>query len=118
VIDQLSGKKILVVEDDYLITEVLIEFLTAAGAEVVGPVANVRDAIDAANSAQHLDAAIVDLHLRGEVARPVIDALVARGIKVVISTGLPDSELSATYAKCVVRVKPLSLAELLEDLKA
>lgn len=78
-VTQLVGQRILVVEDDAIISLDLESVLAAAGAEVVGPAATVRRALELSD-ALGLTGAIVDLQLQRESAGPVVDNLRRRGI--------------------------------------
>ncbi len=73
-----AGKKVLVAEDDYFIAKGLVRHLAQAGAAVVGPVPTVADAL-AAVEGGGIDAAVLDINLRGDLVYPVADALLARG---------------------------------------
>ena len=83
---QLGGKRVLIVEDDRTIADNLAFEITVEGGQVIGPVANVRAALDVLANAD-LDGAILDLNLIGEMAFPVADALASRHIPFVIMTG-------------------------------
>ena len=50
----LRGRRILVVEDDYLLAESLNDLLAEAGAKVVGPVGNVPEALSLVLSLIHI----------------------------------------------------------------
>lgn len=76
----LAKRRILLVEDEYLIAVDLVRSFEATGAEVVGPVASVDDALDLLDDTEHLDGAVLDINLQGEMAYAVADALTARGV--------------------------------------
>ncbi len=83
---QLTGKRVLIVEDERTIAENLAFEITANGGNVVGPAATVNAALDLiANTG--LDGAILDLNLMGEMAFPVADALATSHIPFIIMTG-------------------------------
>jgi DNA-binding response OmpR family regulator len=42
----LVGRRILLVEDEYMIAEIMEEWLCRAGAEVIGPVPSVKQALE------------------------------------------------------------------------
>jgi len=69
-----------------MLIETMIEDM---GWTVVGPAAQLRDAIEAAGS-QALDAAIVDVNLNGEAAWEVATILRDRGVPFVFTTGYSD----------------------------
>src|SRR6516164_2815923 len=82
----ISAKRVLVVEDEYLVAMDMSAYLEAAGAHVVGPASNVNAALEVLERTE-LDGAILDVNLRGEMAYPIADALTARGIPFVFTTG-------------------------------
>jgi CheY-like chemotaxis protein len=94
---RMSAKRVLVVEDEYLVAMDMSAWLEAAGAHVVGPASNVSAALEALDGAQ-LDGAILDVNLRGEMAYPVADALAARGIPFVFTTGYDARTVPARFA--------------------
>jgi CheY-like chemotaxis protein len=82
----LDGRRILVVEDEALVAAMLVEILEDLRAVVVGPAGNVATGLPLAQSAE-IDAAILDVNLRGEWIDPVALTLRARGIPFVFATG-------------------------------
>lgn len=87
VLASLKGRRLLVVEDDFFIVEELLRQLEQAGLEVVGPEGNLGKAMVLLGSTQHLDGAILDINLQGEMVFPLADALVSRSIPFVFLTG-------------------------------
>jgi len=113
----LSGVRILVVEDSWHIGVALKSLLRALGAEVAGPVATAADAAGLA-STQNPDAAIVDYNLRGgELANRLIDRLNQLGIGVIVISAYASVPLAPGKA-IVVLQKPLVEAQLLAALRA
>jgi CheY-like chemotaxis protein len=83
----LAGRRILVVEDEYLIAMDLKRWLRGAGVEVIGPVPSVEQALDLIEEGA-LDAAVLDINLgNGEVVYPVADRLSALGVPYLFATG-------------------------------
>ena len=74
----LRDRRILVVEDEYLIAMNLQDGLENAGCVVVGPVPSVDKAISKIDSEPHIDAAVLDVNLGGVFAYPVADRLLAQ----------------------------------------
>ena len=87
--DDLAGKRILIAEDAWHIACSLKMTLEVEGVEVIGPAATVARACRLLTK-EDLDLALVDFNLRGEMAYPLLDALVARGIKSVVLSGYRD----------------------------
>ena len=113
--DLLKGRRILVVEDEYLLADDISVILTDAGAQVTGPCATVADAVAKAGTAD-LDAAILDVNLRGEMVFPVADALAERRIPFVFATGYDQWSLPDRFADAVRLEKPLKPAKIIATL--
>ncbi|MEI7806670.1 MAG: response regulator [Hyphomicrobiales bacterium] len=71
--------RVLVVEDEPLVAIMLEEALRDFGYAVVGPVENLKSAIQLA-ATERIDTAIVDINIDGQVATTVADRLMERGI--------------------------------------
>jgi CheY-like chemotaxis protein len=102
----LRDRRILVVEDEYLIALTLSDHLEEAGSIVVGPVPSVEKAMEAIQSDPKIDAAILDVNLGGVMAYQVADALLARKIPFVFTSGYEDSELRNRYPQVKSCLKP------------
>lgn len=88
----LEGKRVLIAEDSWHIAFALKTTLEVEGAVVVGPAATLGQA-QSLLAEREVDVALVDVNLRGEMAHPLLDALGARGIKVIVLSGyrnIPD----------------------------
>ena len=82
----LNGLRVLVVEDEALVAMEIEAVVADLGCAVVGPVANLRDALRLIEE-QDLDGALIDINLQGEHAYPAAEALLARGVPFVFLTG-------------------------------
>ena len=82
----LTGARVLVVEDEYYIADDLRRTLNAAGATVVGPAPTLAAAQDLLDAGQ-FDCAVIDLNLQGESAVPLADKLVEQRCSFAIATG-------------------------------
>lgn len=80
----LDGRRILVVEDDYLIAQELCDVLRDCGAEVVGPVSRLEMGLELARETEGLDCAILDLNLNGKPATEIARALKSRSISLIL----------------------------------
>ncbi|MET0743031.1 MAG: response regulator [Microvirga sp.] len=112
----LAGRRILLVEDEYFIADDMVGYFESRGADVVGPVASVRGALDLLASTQNLDAAVLDVNLLGELAYPVADALLERGVPFIFATGYDGAVIPSRYAavhRCEKPVAPSHLAKVL-----
>ena len=110
----LRGRRLLVVEDNYLIAADLVWQLESSGAEFVGMAASVGEAhaiIEAEGNGLH--GAILDVNLGSERAFPVADTLIARGIPFVFATGYDQWVVPEPYAKIPRIEKPVRMAALI-----
>jgi CheY-like chemotaxis protein len=108
----LRDRRILVVEDEYLIAVTLSDHLEGVGSIVVGPVPSVERAIKAIESDPQIDAAILDINLGGAMAYPIADALVARNIPFVFTSGYEDDVLRTRYPQVTNCHKPYLFPEM------
>ena len=112
----LSGVRILVVEDSWQLAMALKSLLQACGADVAGPVATSADA-QRLVSEQKPDAALVDFNLRGgERADGLIDKLHEQGVYVVVTSGYAVLPIVPRHAAAILQ-KPISEAQLLGSLR-
>jgi CheY-like chemotaxis protein len=107
-----QGRRLLVVEDEYLIAADLAEALQDRGATVIGPAGSIQHALELVSSEQQIDAAVLDINLRGEHAYPVAEALRARAVPFVFTTGYDARTIPAAYAGVPRIEKPVNLNEL------
>lgn len=82
----LGHKRVLIVEDEFLLGFSLLEDLTEAGADVIGPVSTVDEALQIVTS-ETFDLVLLDINVRGEMSFPVADALLARNVPLIFLTG-------------------------------
>ncbi|MEE7458911.1 response regulator [Methylorubrum populi] len=106
-------RRLLVIEDDYFWADELRRALEDAGATVLGPVASVETAMALLRSEPELDAAILDLGLRGVQAYGVADWLLARRVPILVITGYEAEALPPAYAALLRLEKPVSTAAVL-----
>ena len=81
-------RRILVVEDNLVIAELISERLQTSGYAVVGPASTLQAACALARRAE-FDGAVLDLKLGEDLCLPIASILKARGIPFVVLTGYP-----------------------------
>ena len=108
----LQGRRLLVVEDDYVLAEDLKRELEVMGAEVLGPVPSVEGALRLLSAELRPDVVLLDLNLGGEMAFSVADALQARGILFAFTTGYEAWTIPGAYAHIPRFDKPVEMHRL------
>jgi CheY-like chemotaxis protein len=98
-----------------LVAWLLEDMLADLGCAVVGPASSVKQAL-AMIDAEAIDAAVLDVNLNGQMSYPIADALVARGVPFVFSTGYDKDTLLDGYRTFPVLQKPFHRTELSETL--
>jgi DNA-binding response OmpR family regulator len=116
-VDTMAGCRILVVEDESLIAMDIEAALEALGCEIVGPTGKLEAALQLAAS-EMLDAAILDVTVRGGKIFPVADRLLARGVPFVLASGYGDWALPEHLRDHPRLTKPFTLAELEERVRS
>jgi DNA-binding response OmpR family regulator len=111
-----AKRRILVVEDEMLIGMLLEDMLTDMGHEVAAIVPRLKDAL-AAVDRESFDLAVLDVHLHGESAFPVADALIAKGVPFIFATGYGERGLPESYRGRPVLQKPFARDDLERLLK-
>ena len=108
---RLSGRRVLVVEDEVMVSWILEDMLADLGYKVLGPAAWIDQALAIVN-AETIDLAILDVNLNGKKSFPVADALIARGVPFVFSTGYNVDGIPDTYKVYPMMQKPYAAATL------
>ena len=90
--------------------------LTEMGSFVIGPAATIESALAFARNEQ-IDAAVLDVNVRGERIDPVADALMSRGVPVLFATGYGEVRLASGAAATVID-KPYTQEKLARGLAA
>ena len=116
--EDLAGRTILLVEDEYLIASHLAAELERAGASVIGPVADAEEALAVLSEGATVELAVVDLNLRGCQSFDVADRLLARQIPFIIQTGYQCHTLPDRFSNVPCVGKPCDERELIKLLAA
>jgi CheY-like chemotaxis protein len=111
-----AKRRVLVVEDEMLIGMLLEDMLADMGHQVAAVVPRLKDAL-AAVERETFDLAILDVHLHGESAFPVAEALIGKKIPFVFATGYGERGLPETYRGRPVLQKPFARDDLERVLK-
>ena len=108
----LVGRRILVVEDEMMIAMLVEDMLAEFGCAVVGPAHALDTALDLALTEIGIDAALLDVNLGGQPVFAVADALRAKGVPAIFSTGYGDAGLRDVDRGSPVLQKPFRAGDL------
>jgi len=111
----LSGRRILVVEDERLIALDIRNFLQGYGCAVLGPVSTTAAAL-ALIDEQLPDAAILDVHLGAETSEPVAEALRAHGRPFLVLSAFRQYHLTGALSEAPLLSKPFDERKLRHEL--
>jgi CheY-like chemotaxis protein len=113
----LMGKRVMVAEDELLVSMLIEDVLADAGCLLVGPFCNVPDALVAARDAT-IDIALLDVNLRGQKIYPAAEALAARGIPFLLLSGYGRDAVPLNHPEWEACAKPFKSDDLTNLLAA
>lgn len=94
----LAGLRILVVEDDLMVAMMIEEMVQGLGCEIVATVSTQSEALQLLRSRVAIDGVLLDLHLHGISASPIVDALTRSSVPFIITSG-SDASARGTPAE-------------------
>jgi len=99
--------RILVVEDEALVSMLLEDMLSDLGCEIVGPIMRLGEALTMVeDQSQAIDLAILDVNLAGERSFPVAEALERRGCLFILATGYDGAGIDEKWRARPMLRKP------------
>ncbi|MFV3131000.1 response regulator [Niveispirillum sp. KHB5.9] len=99
-------KRILVVEDEFLIAIHVADIMGDLGFNVIGPVGDIQQALPLA-AQESLDGAILDVNLSGQLVFPVAATLASRGVPFILTSGYDASGLPVEWHDRPILRKPV-----------
>lgn len=112
----LTGRRVLVVEDESLVAMLLETILEDMECVPIGPASNVDDGQKLARDTENLDAALLDVNVAGRQVFPVAEALKERGVPFVFSTGYGEGGLPDKWRGQPTIQKPFTEAAIRDAL--
>ena len=107
----LSGRRVLLVEDQFLVADDIGTLLEGLGITIVGPHARLATALPAART-EALDAAVLDVNLDDGIVDPVAAELARRDIPFLFVTGYVRQDLAQKFRDRPVLAKPFSTQDI------
>jgi len=112
----LTGRRVLIVEDESLVAMLLETILEDMGCTPIGPAASIDEGLAMVADGDNLDAALLDVNLAGRLVFPVAEALQARGVPFVFSTGYGEGGLPDKWRGQATIQKPFTEATVRDAL--
>jgi CheY-like chemotaxis protein len=107
----LAGLRVLVVEDEMMVSMLMEDMLADLGCLVVGPVSRLDEGLDLVR-ASDFDCAILDVNLGGQSVFPLADLVREKGVPYAFATGYGDAGLRKVDEAAPVLQKPFREADL------
>lgn len=107
----LSGRHVLVVEDEPIVAMLLEDMLNDLGLGVAAFARTLPNAMKAAETCA-CDAAILDINLKGEMSYPAAEKLAQAGVPIVFVTGYARQQPPESLRHAQVLLKPYGIHEL------
>lgn len=109
--------RILVVEDSPVVAPFTADILSELGCKVVGPAPNMAAARALVENGE-FDAALMDVHIRGERVFPLCEVLKARDVPFVLTSGYADWTMPQKWQDRPRLQKPYKLEQVEEALRS
>ena len=113
----LSGKHVLVVEDEMLVLMAIEDMLTDLGCTSISVAGNLSNAL-ALVASEKFDLATLDVNLNGQKSYPIAKALSDAGVPFAFSTGYGELGVEEGFQHHLVLNKPYSSRNLIDVLSA
>jgi len=111
----LTGRNILIVEDEYYLADDIEQAFRRLGADIVGPVGDVHDALSILSAGDVINGAVLDINVRDEMIFPVAQELRARQVPFVFTSGY-DRVISSEFANVPLWEKPINVGAMAREL--
>ena len=112
----LAGRRVLVIEDEYLLADDIVQALTALGARVIGPYGDLGEATEVVDRDIAIDAAVMDINLRHEMVFPLARVLRSRKVPLVFTTGYDKTSIEPEFQDVRLWGKPLDIRAMTREL--
>ena len=108
--------RVLIVEDEAAVSMLMEDMVLDFGTEIVGPAASLDEAV-ALVRREHIDAAILDVNVRGTMAFEVADQMREAGIPIIFATGYGVRVIPGRFQDAPILTKPFRFEAMKDALK-
>jgi CheY-like chemotaxis protein len=113
---RLAGRRVLLVEDEFLIADEISLAFARLGVGIVGPARTLEQALQLLANSGHLDGAVLDVNMRGKMVFPLADALQQSNVPFIFATGYDPKVIPERYRDVPRCEKPLDMLKVVETL--
>ena len=107
----LAGRRILLIEDSPVVAPFTADLLAELGCTVVGPAPHMATARELVEE-EDFDAAIMDIHIRGERVFPLCEALAAKRVPFLLTSGYADWQVPDKWEDRPRLQKPYTIEQV------
>lgn len=116
-VDDLSGKAVLVAEDEYMLADAIEASIRSAGGEVQGPFPSVAEALQfLAETPRPPDAATLNIKLLDGDSYPIADELTRRGVPYLFASANSLASLPQRFSRSALVPKPYAAFQVVQAL--
>lgn len=112
----LAGRRILVVEDDFILAMALCTQIEAYGGVVLGPASTLKKGCLLFQAEPLPDACIFDIWLGEQTVYPLADSVMQAGVPLIFASSESRASIPETYAAIPLMAKPVSMTCLVKRL--
>jgi len=112
---RIAGRRILVIEDSPVVGPFTADILHDLGCTVIGPAPNMAAARGLVEAAD-FDAALMDVHIRGERVFPLCEKLASQNVPFVLTSGYADWSMPEEWQGRPRLQKPYTIDQVEEAL--
>jgi DNA-binding response OmpR family regulator len=112
---EFAGRHILVVEDEFLISDEIALAFAHLGVETIGAY-TLEEGMELLESSAKVDGAVLDVNLQGKMVFPLADALQKRRVPFIFATGYDRDVIPERYQSVPCCEKPLDPKEVVQAL--
>jgi len=116
-VGRLAGLRILLVEDEFLVSLALEDDLKTLGATLVGPFNDLISGLSAAQT-ERFDLAVLDVNLGGTMVYPLAEDLMRRGVPFLFLSGYTAADMPSRFADIPRIAKPADTSRLVATIQA
>lgn len=113
----LNGKRIVVVEDDFVLATDICRTLRDLGATVLGPAPTPFYAMHLIGR-KKIDAAVLDVRLHGTTVFEVADMLRDQGVPIIFATASDRQSMPGRFQESPLLEKPIDRKKLVSEIQA